>query len=88
MRDQYGTVDFNQWPAFRHYQDAEIERLAAPDSAAYKEIALHYFTQYQLHLQLKEATAYAHSKGIIVKGDIAIGVYRVEAALRANELLF
>ncbi|MBW0162058.1 MAG: 4-alpha-glucanotransferase, partial [Sediminibacterium sp.] len=76
LRDQYGTVDFNQWPAFRHYQDAEIERLAAPDSAAYKEIALHYFTQYQLHLQLKEATAYAHSKGIIVKGDIAIGVYR------------
>lgn len=76
LRDQYGTVDFNQWPAFRYYQDAEIERLAAPDSAAYKEIALHYFTQYQLHLQLKEATAYAHSKGIIVKGDIAIGVYR------------
>lgn len=76
LRDQYGTVDFNQWPAFRHYNESEVERLAAPDSAAYKEIALHYFTQYQLHLQLKEATAYAHSKGIIVKGDIAIGVYR------------
>ncbi len=76
LRDQYGTVDFNQWPAFRHYNESEIERLSAPDSAAYKEIALHYFTQYQLHLQLKEATAYAHSKGIIVKGDIAIGVYR------------
>ena len=28
------------------------------------------------HLQLKEATAYAHKNGIIVKGDIAIGVYR------------
>jgi len=76
LRDQYGTVDFNQWPAFRQYKDAEIDRLTAPDSAAYKEIALHYFTQYQLHVQLKEATAYAHSKGIIVKGDIAIGVYR------------
>lgn len=76
LRDQYGTVDFNQWPAFRYYQEAEIERLAATDSAAYKEIALHYYTQYQLHVQLKEATAYAHAKGIIVKGDIAIGVYR------------
>jgi 4-alpha-glucanotransferase len=76
LRDQYGTVDFSQWPAFRHYKEAEVDQLAASDSAAYKEIALHYFTQYQLHLQLKEATAYAHSKGIIVKGDIAIGVYR------------
>lgn len=76
LRGQYGTVDFNQWPAFRHYNESEIERLSSSDSAAYKEIALHYFTQYQLHLQLKEATAYAHSKGIIVKGDIAIGVYR------------
>lgn len=76
LRDQYGTVDFNQWPAFRHYNEKEIDQLAAPDSAAYKEIALHYFTQYQLHVQLKEATAYAHAKGIIVKGDIAIGVYR------------
>ncbi|MBL0883412.1 MAG: 4-alpha-glucanotransferase, partial [Chitinophagaceae bacterium] len=76
LRDQYGTVDFNQWPAFRHYDESEIEKLAAANSAAYKEIALHYFIQYQLHLQLKEATTYAHSKGIIVKGDIAIGVYR------------
>jgi 4-alpha-glucanotransferase len=47
------------------------------DSAsAFSDIALHYFIQYQLHLQLKEATAYAHANGVIVKGDIAIGVYR------------
>lgn len=32
-----------------------------------------------MHLQLKSATEYAHSKGIIVKGDIAIGVYRFGA---------
>ncbi len=37
---------------------------------------MHYFTQYHLHLQLKEATAYAHKNGIVVKGDIPIGIYR------------
>jgi 4-alpha-glucanotransferase len=76
LRDQYGTVDFNQWPAYRHFNQQEIDLLTAKESAAYKEIALHYYVQYQLHVQLKEATAYAHDHGIIVKGDIAIGVYR------------
>src|SRR5881397_1446225 len=34
---------------------------------------MYYFVQYHLHLQLKDATDYAHSQGVIVKGDIAIG---------------
>lgn len=76
LRDQYGTVDFNKWPASRNYKAADIAKLTAIGSAAFVDIALHYFIQYHLHLQLKEATAYAHANGIIVKGDIAIGVYR------------
>jgi 4-alpha-glucanotransferase len=32
--------------------------------------------QYHLHLQLKDAAEYAHKHGIILKGDIPIGVYR------------
>ncbi len=32
--------------------------------------------QYHLHLQLKTATDYAHSKGLAVKGDIPIGIGR------------
>ena len=32
------------------------------------------FVQYHLHLQLKEASDYARSKGIVLKGDIPIGV--------------
>jgi len=76
LRDQYGTVDFSKWPAYKNYQAGEIDQLTGKDSEAFDDIALHYFIQYQLHLQLKEATAYAHANGIIVKGDIAIGVYR------------
>jgi 4-alpha-glucanotransferase len=32
------------------------------------------FVQYYLHLQLKEAADYARSKGVVLKGDIPIGV--------------
>jgi 4-alpha-glucanotransferase len=76
LRDQYGTVDFSKWPAHQKFDATEIAQLTSKDSYAFVDIGLHYFIQYQLHLQLKEATAYAHANGIIVKGDIAIGVYR------------
>ena len=76
LRDEYGTAHYNEWPAYKHYSTKDIEELTLPSSAAYNDIALHYFIQYHLHLQLKEATAYAHSNGIILKGDIAIGIYR------------
>ncbi len=76
LRDEYGTVDFGKWPAYKHYKEQDITALASPDSAAYADIAFHYFLQYHLHVQLKEASAYAHNKGIIIKGDIAIGVFR------------
>jgi 4-alpha-glucanotransferase len=46
---------------------------------AFKEVSLHYFIQYHLHLQLKAATDYAHKNNVIVKGDIAIGISRYGA---------
>ncbi len=76
LRDEYGTAHYDEWPAFRNYNPADIEALTAKTSTAYNDIAIHYFIQYHLHLQLKEATEYAHNNGIILKGDIAIGIYR------------
>lgn len=76
LRDEYGTVDFSKWPAYKHYKEKDIAELTSHQSAAFQDIAFYYFVQYHLHLQLKEATAYAHSKGVIIKGDIAIGVFR------------
>ena len=37
-------------------------------------VELYYYTQYMLHVQLKAAADHALSKGIILKGDIPIGV--------------
>jgi 4-alpha-glucanotransferase len=76
LRDQYGTPDFNHWPAHRRYQREEIAALAAPGTPAHDEIGFQYFLQFHLHLQLMEATQYAHAQGVILKGDIAIGVCR------------
>lgn len=88
LRDKHGTVDFNQWPAFRRYRPEEIAGLVAEGSPAHEDIAFHYFIQFCLHLQLKEATEYAHARGVVVKGDIAIGVYRYGADVWQQPELF
>lgn len=75
LRDKYNTSDFSQWPEHSRY-DAKAIAVLAKDN---DEIAFHLFIQFHLHLQLKEATAHAHAKGLVVKGDIAIGVYRHSA---------
>ncbi|MEO6719889.1 MAG: 4-alpha-glucanotransferase [Ferruginibacter sp.] len=76
LRDKYKTADYNQWKTNDVFDEDAIQILASPTQKHYDSIALHYFIQYHLHLQLKDATAYAHRNGIIVKGDLPIGVYR------------
>ena len=47
-----------------------------------------YFTQYHLHLQLKAAADYARSKGIVLKGDIPIGVNLNSVETKTHPALF
>ncbi len=72
LRDKFGTADFSQWPEHKTFDAPKITMLAKGND----DIAFHYFVQFHLHLQLKEATAHAHAAGLVVKGDIAIGVFR------------
>jgi 4-alpha-glucanotransferase len=74
LRDKFGTSDFNQWPEHRLYSAEKISLLTASDTTAREEMAFHSFIQFHLHLQLHEAANYLHSQGLILKGDIAIGV--------------
>lgn len=76
LRDKYGTSDFSKWKTHSVYNEEEVERLCNPRSKTFSQIAFHFFVQYHLHLQLKEAVEYAHKRGIALKGDIPIGIYR------------
>ncbi len=76
LRDKYKTPDFSKWKTHSVYHETSIQKFVDPAQKHYDEIALYYFIQYHLHLQLKAATDYAHSNGIVVKGDIPIGIYR------------
>ncbi|MEZ4825588.1 MAG: 4-alpha-glucanotransferase [Bacteroidia bacterium] len=79
LRDRYHTPDFSRWPEFSTYNASEAEAFASPDTTHYDDIAVHYFIQYHLHLQLKESASYARQHGVVLKGDIPIGIYRHSA---------
>jgi 4-alpha-glucanotransferase len=76
LRDKYGTSDFSKWRTHSVYNEEEVERLCSPRTKTFTQVAFHLYVQYHLHLQLKEASDYAHKKGIAFKGDIPIGIYR------------
>ncbi len=76
LRDRYGTVDFHRWPEHSRFDQAAVEALSAEGSPNYDGVAFHYFVQFHLHMQLRAAADYAHAHGVILKGDIAIGVFR------------
>lgn len=76
FRDKHGSSHFEEWKTNGTYNKAEIRKIYNSPSAAGKEMRMYAFIQYHLHLQLKEAADYAHKKGIILKGDIPIGIYR------------
>ena len=84
LRDKFGTVDFSKWPEHRSYDVEKIAAFAKDND----DVAFHLFIQFHLHRQLKEATEYARANGIIVKGDIAIGVFRHGADVWQEPELF
>ncbi len=75
-RDKFGTADFSTWKTSSVYNAGEVERMASAKNKTFKQLGFYYFVQYHLHLQLKEAVEYAHKRGMAIKGDIPIGIYR------------
>ncbi len=74
LRDLFGTADFSHWGRFSKFSQELLTELTAPKSPHFKQVAVYYFIQYHLHLQLLDAANYARKNGIILKGDIPIGI--------------
>ena len=76
LRDKFKTPDFTQWGEYAKYSKGKIQALIDPEKKDYDDYAVHYFIQYHLHLQMQEAADYARESGVVLKGDIPIGIYR------------
>ena len=76
LRDKYHTSKYTEWKQHSNYDKKAVQKLSGTAQKHFDGIGLYYFIQFHLHVQLKDATAYAHANGVIVKGDIPIGVNR------------
>lgn len=85
LRDIKGTPIFDEWGAEGIYSEALAERITEENEYA---AGLIYYTQYHLARQLKKARDYARERGVVLKGDLPIGVSRYSADAWSNPRLF
>jgi len=85
------TKEFKAW--FTENSDwlkPYAEWLAGKSTVNCKPLSVNivYFTQYHLHLQLKGAADYAREHGVVLKGDVPIGINRDSVETATHPDLF
>ena len=73
LRDINGTPDFSKWKGYAKYNRKKVAAFCEEHKS---DVDFWCFVQYHLDLQLSEVCAYAHSKGVVFKGDLPIGISR------------
>lgn len=79
LRDRHRTADFTRWGEWAVFDRAKVDALACPDGDMSGEFAFHYWLQFELDRQLSDAVAHMHARGVVLKGDLPIGIDRESA---------
>ncbi len=88
LRDTYGTPDFTKWPGHEQWNEADRRALSNPKDKAFAEVGFYYYVQYQLSRQMTLAHNHARKLGVVLKGDIPIGVSRNSCDVWMDRRLF
>lgn len=88
LRDLHKTANYEEWDEDAVYNEDKVAAYCKPSHKNYNDVAIHFYVQYHLDKQLKDAVAYAHQQGIAMKGDIPIGVNRHSVEVWMNTRLF
>ncbi len=76
LRDRFASANFREWDHFATYNEQQLKEWLDTDSLAAGETHFWYYLQYLLHRQFSAVKAYAHERGVTLKGDIPIGINR------------
>ena len=75
-RDHYGSADFSRWEEWAVFDRERVNALIDPSQPEWPEIAYHLWLQCELDQQLADAVRHMHEHGIVLKGDLPIGIDR------------
>ena len=73
LRDHFKTPDFRRWGEWSLFNKTRVYGLLTSDKSR-DGVGFYLFLQYHAHLQLLQASEYAKSQGVLLKGDIPIGI--------------
>ena len=85
LRDLNHTPDFSKWKGFSKYGKKKVAAFCEENRS---EVDFWCFVQYHLDSQLSHVCAYAHSKGVVFKGDLPIGISRTSVDAWLHPELF
>jgi 4-alpha-glucanotransferase len=89
LADVFGTAQHWRWGTMGAGDAAAVvSRLSAPDSHLFPAVAAHYYVQFHLHHQLLAAAAHAGRRGVVLKGDLPIGVDKASVDTWTHPELF
>ena len=88
LREKYATVETSKWKEYSIYSNKTIDEFCTANKNAQTDLNYTYYIQYHLYKQLKEASLYAQSKGIVLKGDLPIGISLHSADAWVNSRYF
>lgn len=74
LRDSNQSGDHHIWGDYATYNKEKLEKLISSKTSVRKQVGWYFFVQYLLHQQLSDSCEYIHKKGLLLKGDIPIGV--------------
>lgn len=73
IRDLNGTSEISSWGEYATYNETRIDLLRKRHPEEFNYV---YYIQYHLDRQLRHVRDYAHNHGVVIKGDIPIGISR------------
>jgi len=86
LRDKHQTADFSSWNE-KGTPEEQIKKYSNKRSKSYKDLAFYLYLQFHADSQLTKIKKYGEEKGIVLKGDLPIGIYRYSSdAWMAPEL--
>lgn len=85
LRDRFDSPDSSCWGEFAVYDQKAVDQLLKENA---EETGYFLFEQYHLDKQLREVRDFAHLHGVVLKGDIPIGVGRESVDTWKNPQLF
>ncbi len=88
LRDKKGTANFHAWGKESEYSDKLVAKYINPEGKEYSKVAIYLWLQYHLDRQLKESVDYCRSIGVVLKGDIPIGISRDSVEAWSDARLF